>query len=470
VNCKFRLKRFIYLSFVFILTFTSSARAFNADDKESPRIETMRSLVKPSKDNNGLVFLLISTRDDKNLVQMPKMEINYAFQWKLGSNPPPKCSSFNNFRLTLSVEEVRNKRIQGQQGVEQTFYAFGTLPKIPSLDTACQEYRDFARPPAVSMNAPISTSNITTKNPIPFFSGRIISPLLIDESGRKSDTNVSNISISTLDLYALPWPEKNLQVCLTANVLSQVEGVNAAILNYEKEVGRAIDVGLFENIEASKDVSDYRNRIKLYSEFLDDQGSKPWELVPMCEVMLSPQTITKKVNEWATKQKKITDETLKQMLLDEKQRQIQSAKELATMRASIVGSIQEKVKEKNIYSDKLAIEVRNLTASPLEIQSGTSLGATEKSKKLAAQSATKKLDEAKSRLISEWNEILETDRVISLTMVEQSGYTDKVSIDFYRNYLKSLESLRTSIERTIVTLLKYTQFYLNEIERVNRMR
>ena len=187
-------------------------------------------------------------------------------------------------------------------------------------------------------------------------------------------------------------------------------------------------------------------------------------------VMLSPQTITKKVNEWATKQKKITDETLKQMLLDEKQRQIQSAKELATMRASIVGSIQEKVKEKNIYSDKLAIEVRNLTASPLEIQSGTSLGATEKSKKLAAQSATKKLDEAKSRLISEWNEILETDRVISLTMVEQSGYTDKVSIDFYRNYLKSLESLRTSIERTIVTLLKYTQFYLNEIERVNRMR
>ena len=267
----------------------------------------------------------------------------------------------------------------------------------------------------------------------------------------------------------MPWPERNAKVCLTANFLFQVESVNAAILNYDKEVDRAIEVGLPESVEASKDLVDYRNRIKLYSEFLNYQGNKPWELVPVCDVMLSPQIIIKNINEWTTKQKKITDETIKQLLLDEKQREKLRVEELATRRAGIISSIQDKVKEKNIYVEKLASEVRKLTASPLEIQSGTSLGATEKSKKSAAQSATNKLDEAKSKLSFEWNQILETDGVIAITKIEQNSYTDKVSIEFYRNYLKSLENLRSSIERAIVVLLKYTQFYLNEIERVKRM-
>lgn len=446
-----------------------SLNAFNGDDKELPKVESFDLRVQPSRDNGGSIIFSIRTRDDRNLVDQPKMEINYAFQWKVGSNPPPKCTSASTFRISLSVEEMKNLRIQNNDGVFQTFYAFGNIPKIPILDSTCTEFRDLVKPPAVSLNSPIKSTNTQSTPSVKVFSGKLFLPQLVDQSGRRSQPQEISAKISSASFYAFPWPEKLTQPCLSSQSFQQLQKSSSIITSFESEISRANDLGVETSIVAIESVLELKMKIRQYQEFIDSSNERSWEKIPYCIEEINPNILMPQVKSWTLDQKRKTDETLKLIATLNKEQQVQNANKLASERAGILSLVQSKIKEKNSYVEKLKSEIGRLTASPLKIRSGTSLGATEKSKNLAAQAASAKLEQFKISLEMELDQIYELDVKLESISVDQIEFSDKSSVEFFKNFRRNLEVLRKSTESAIVELLKYTQFYINEIERVKRM-
>jgi hypothetical protein len=456
-----------------LITLTSSQTsvgAFNGEDKEPPSIQLFELKVRPSGDNGGRIVIAIQTRDDKNLIETPKMELNYGFQWLPGSNPPPKCSMNQTFRLNLSVEEMINYRVQNNNEVQQTFYAFGALPKIPSVDSTCTEFRDLSKPPVVSLNSAIKITPLTSKNPFPIFSGKLYLPELKDVSGRVTKPVEIKSQIQATNLFAFPWPEKLLQPCLTASGFQQLKGSSSIVATFNFEISRARELNLEIDTIAERKVLELIGSIKDYQEFIDSTSEKSWEKIPFCLENLNQNNLLQDIKAWTATQKRTTDEYMKQLSLLNREQQDQNAKKLALERANLISLLQSSIGEVNAYSEKLGNDVRKLSASPLEIRSGTSLGATEKSKRDAAKSAKNKLEKFKVDLDVELKRIADVDTRLKVILSEQLQFSDKVSIDFYKNYGKNLETLRKSIESVVLKLLQYTQFYLNEIERVERMR
>ena len=452
-----------------LLSSTITSEAFDSSDKLPPQLSALDAIIRPSTDNGGKILLSLVTTDDKNLVETPRMELTYAFQWKLGENPPPKCTSSNTFKLVLSVEESQSKRLISNASVKQTFYAFGALPKIPSLDPSCREYRDFNQPPAVSLNSAISSSKVDGKSPIPVFSGKIIPPQIRDLSGRVSGSASFSPTLASKDLWRIPWPEKLVAPCLTSSSYLQFQKSLTVLSSYDTEVERARQVGSQENLDATKQIEELRGDIEKYSAFLSDEGEKPWERLSWCELSKNSTVLLKQIRDWTSEQKKITDAFEKQNLNEAKQREVQLAKELANRRAGLLSEVTSKVKEKEALIEKFGADYRKLTNTPLEIRKGTSLGATEKSKKNASQIAQSRLNLVKVDLDREWKQVIEIDNFLYSVTSEQSSYSDKTSLAFYKSYLQSIVKLRTSSEKLISILLQYTQFYLLEIEKLKRM-
>lgn len=446
-----------------------SLNAFNGDDKELPKVDIFDLRVQPSRDNGGRIVLLIRTRDDRNLVDQPKIEINYSFQWKVGSNPPPKCTSASSFRVNLSVEEMKNLRIQNNLGVFQTFYAFGNIPKIPALESTCVEFRDLAKAPAVSLNSPIKSTRLRSNPSVPTFSGKLILPQLIDQSGRRSQSEEVGTKISSANFYSVPWPEEVIQPCLTPQSFRRFQDSSSTITAFESEISRANDFDVETNRVALESVLALKARVDQYREFIESPNESSWEKIPYCIEGINVNTLIQQIKSWTSEQKSITDKTLNLIATLNKDQQDQKAKILASERAAILLAIQSKTREKNIYVEKLRSEIGRLTASPLKIRSGTSLGATQKSKDAAAKLASTKLEQIKISLGLELGQISELDTKVESISAEQNRFSDKSSVDFYKNYLRNLEILRKSTESAIAELLRYTQFYINEIERVKRM-
>ena len=324
-----------------------SLNAFNGEDKELPRVELLDLKVQPSRDNGGSIVFSIRTRDDRNLVDQPKMEINYAFQWKLGANPPPKCTSSSTFRVSLSVEEMKNLRVQNNLGVFQTFYAFGNIPKIPVLDGSCAEFRDLAKPPVVSLNSPIRSTNTKSNPSVKIFSGKLLLPQLIDQSGRRSKPEEVSAKILSVNLYAFPWPEKLMQLCLSSQGFQQLQKSDSIITTFESEISKANDLGVEANAVALETVLELKARIRQYQEFIDSPNERSWEKIAYCIDGINPNTLMQQIKSWTADQKKKTDETLKLIATLNKEQQVQSAKKLASERADTLSLIQSTIKEKN---------------------------------------------------------------------------------------------------------------------------
>jgi hypothetical protein len=467
---RFRVVWALVAVLIILTSSQTSVGAFNGEDKEPPSIQIFELKVRPSGDNGGRVVIAIQTRDDRNLIETPKMELNFGFQWLPGSNPPPKCSMNRTFRLNLSVEEILNYRVQNNKEVQQTFYAFGAIPKIPSLDSTCTEFRDLSKPPAVSLNSAIKITPLTSKNPFPIFSGKLYLPELKDASGRVTKSEEIKSQIQATSLFVFPWPEKLLQPCLTASSFRQLNGSSPIFTAFNFEISRARELNLEIDSIAERKVLELIGSIKDYQDFLDSTSEKSWEKIPFCLENVNQNNLQQDIKAWTAIQKRKTDDYLKQLSLLNKEQQNQNAKKTALERSNVISLLQSSISEANAYAEKLGNDVRKLTASPLEIRSGTSLGATEKSKREAAKSANNNLEKYKVNLDAELQRIADVDVRLKVILSEQLQFSDKVSIDFYKNYAKNLEILRKSRESIVLKLLQYTQFYLNEIERVKRMR
>lgn len=459
VHSKYRVSLPTILVILLVLLFENihTAHAFDGTDREPPRISKLEVVLSPNKANDWRLLITFKTIDDKNLVSPPTWTMKLAFPWKANvATPAPKCLKGALLDIPLSTFEQTASRVIDTESVQQVFLILGRVPIRPVLEKSCPEFRDFSRPPVLSLNGRGILTTYTKGSSVPNYQGTIFEPKLQDASGRINDPKSATNAISSAKLLPDVWPDEPKEICLSQVSTNSVIDLKPVFQSLDQEHARAIDIGNpteFPEVSLLQATLNYASELQQIIEGKTESLSS----FPLCSKMIDGRSLSSQLKGTISKIKKSNDDYLKTLAAQSKQIERENASRLAEERNAKLNMVEETLKEINSEYAQLSTSYTDLTRTSSVQKVKTSSGSKEKS-----QTSSKALEDRKKireQISGKNQELLDWNSAKFSIEREADFFTDNLSKIFYQKLLSKYEQVRLARVKTISLLLRFDQLY-----------
>lgn len=449
--------QFVLFMFLSSLLLQSPAVGFEEGDLESPRVEDLKLVQRPSKENNWIFLLTLKTSDDKNLVQLPKFSLTFAWKWREKVDPPPKCQTVDRVSVDVSVHEQIFERVFDKERVTQSFVAFGRIPAIPALPQGCQEFRLISEIPVVALNGKGIVKSQSKPLWVTTYSGEVYEPNLEDASGRRFVPNKPSKTLTSKDWAFSEWPADTRVVCMTQQ--------DAMLIDNQAQLFSALDFELLraEEIESSAKLPEIRQFLdaRVIAKTVLDIARKPLRDLSdllSCEKPIRGSQVISSLKGAISSIKKSNDEYVKS--LERESNAAAKAAKAETLKAQTVKlkQIDEKIRSSSITYSEFAKDLQDLTRANSSQVSGVNFGKPKETLKTKNDFKSKR-DSFRLRV----DESLIVLRDLELEIIDWENSTLIArginSNSFESQYLKKLTSLRDAQKKLIVLFMRFENFY-----------